>query len=70
MKTVAYKHAPVTTFCVDCGACGAELEHPATGSLTWGESGFADPESIVCHACGETNKVPRGFPRRKPTIKL
>ena len=59
------KHSPIVTFCVDCGACGTELGHPATGSLTWDEADSGTPKSVTCYVCGVVNKIPRGFSRTK-----
>ena len=71
MKAVtAHKHSPEVTFAINCGRCGVDIDHPETGSLVWGESGFPVPESFVCFHCGATNNVPRGFSRRKPPYQM
>ena len=65
MKTVtAVKHTPIPTYSVDCGACGTELPDPATSSLIWNDQ-FDHDDTIVCYECGATNKIPRGFSRKK-----
>jgi hypothetical protein len=59
------KHTPIVTFCVDCGACGAELEHPSTQSVVWNPADGGSPTEVECHRCGVTNKIRAAMPRTK-----